>query len=328
MKINKIGFILILLFTIFITSSFSQTNKVGQTGLQFLKVDAGARAAAMGGTMTTVGDDANAMFYNPAGLARQEYGANLLFNHTQWFADIAYSSFAASYNLEGIGTFGFQGILTDYGDDIIGTRVANNDLGYIETGKLNVGAYSFGVSYARNLSEMFTVGGTVKYVGQLLGSNLMPDGNTKDNKVSGFGFDFGTIFYPGWKTFRFGMSVRNFGPEFKYEKEGFELPLTFSIGVGMNVMSLFDINDQTLLLAIDAIHSRDYTERANFGAEYILINMIALRAGYKTNYDNENLSLGLGLFIKISDINIKVDYSFSNMQNFDGINRFSLGLGF
>jgi hypothetical protein len=328
MKKNIIGIILILLLAILTTPGFSQITKVGQTGLQFLKVDAGAREAAMGGAMTTITDGANSVFYNPAGLARQETLGDVAGNHTQWFADIAYSSFAASYTLEGIGTFGLHGIFTDYGDDIIGTRVADTELGYIETGAIDVGAYSFGLSYARNLSSKFAIGGTVKYVGQSLGSNLMPDGSTKNNEVSGVGFDFGTIFYPGWKSFRFGMSVKNFGTELEYEKESFEIPLTFSIGVGMNIMTLFGMDDQTLLLAVDAVHPRAYSERVNLGAEYLLINMIALRAGYKTNHDNEGFNAGVGLYLDVSGIKVKADYSYSDMQNFDGINRFSLGVGF
>ena len=48
-----------------------------------------------------------------------------------------------------------------------------------------------------------------------------------------------------------------------------------------------------LLVSIDAIHPRDYTERINLGAEYVLMDMIALRAGYRFNYDEEGLTAGL-----------------------------------
>jgi len=253
--------------------------------------------------------------------------ADFMFNNTQWIADIKYNSVAVAYTFEDIGTFALQGLFADYGD-IIGTRVASNEQGYISTGNIDVNAYSIGLSYARNLSEKFTVGGTVKYVSQSLGSNLMPDGSTKDNKVSGAAFDFGTIYYPGWKSLRFGFSVRNFAKEFEYEKESFELPLTFNIGFAMNLFDLIDIPNQSLLLSIDAVHPRDYSERMKFGAEYTLFDMVSVRAGYKTNHDIEGFSGGLGLFYEISGINLKVDYSYSSMEFFDAVNRFTVGFSF
>lgn len=39
------------------------------TGFTFMKIGVGARAVAMGGAFTAVADDANALFWNPAGLA-------------------------------------------------------------------------------------------------------------------------------------------------------------------------------------------------------------------------------------------------------------------
>jgi hypothetical protein len=124
------------------------------------------------------------------------------------------------------------------------------------------------------------------------------------------------------------MSVRNFSKEFEYERESFELPLTFNIGVSMNVMDLFDMPDQTLLLAVDAVHPRDYTERLKFGAEYLLLDMIAVRAGYKTNHDIESFSGGLGFAYEASGMNFHIDYSYSEIEFFDAVNRFTFGFSF
>jgi hypothetical protein len=327
---KKIKFVvnLLMLIAVFTTPANAQLKKLAQTGLQVLKIDAGARAASMAGAMTNAGYDANAQFYNPAGLARMEYGADVLLNNTQWIADISYNSFAAAYTIEGIGTFGVHGLFTDYGDDIIGTRIAPNEDGYVTTGNVDVSGYSFGISYARNLSDKFSVGGTVKFIGQSLGSSLMNNNSLKDNKVSGVAFDFGTIFYPGWESFRFGMSVKNFGPELTYEKESFEPPLIFTIGAAFDFLDMFQVQDQGLLVSIDLQHPRDYTERVHFGAEYIFMDILALRAGYKTNYDNEGLTFGAGLLYEISGVNLKVDYSYNDMEYFSGVNRFTVGFSF
>ena len=49
-------------------------------------------------------------------------------------------------------------------------------------------------------------------------------------------------------------------------------------------MDIFDFmpslqESQSLVLAIDAVHPRDYTERIHVGGEYWYMDMIALRAG-------------------------------------------------
>lgn len=328
MKKLSVLITIFFLVAIFVMPAHSGIKKVAQTGLQFLKLDYSPRAAAMGGAYMLVGTEADAMFYNPSGMAKMRSSVDVFFGNTQWIADIKYNAGAIAKSLGQWGTVGFNIIYADYGSDIQGTRVASNEQGYVETGNVDVGAYSAGIAYAKRLSDKFSVGGGIRYVGQKLGENLMPDGSTKKNNVNGLAFDFGTMFYPGLRSLRFGMSVRNFSKEFKYEKEGFQLPLTFSIGMAMNVLDFMEDENQTLLVSVDAIHPRDYSERLNFGAEYILFNMLALRGGYKTNYDIEGLTGGFGVFYKMSGIAVRFDYSYSAIEVFDAINRFSVGLSF
>ena len=328
---KKINIILSLFIMLGMLSSpsYAQPKKLAQTGLQFLKVDVGARTAAMGGINTTTNYDASAMFYNPAGMALMDTEWDFMANQTMWIADIGYSAIGLAKTFEGIGTFGISTVFADYGD-IEGTVIAANEAGYIKTGNISVNAYAVGLSYARSLSEQFAIGGQVKYVTQELGESQMslnPD-DIKENKVDGVAFDFGTVFYPGWNSFRFGMSVRNFGDELEYEKESFQIPLTFTFGIAMDVFDFTDIEDQSLVLAVDAIHPRDFTERVHVGMEYLFLDMFAVRGGYKFNYDIESFSGGLGFYMDISGLMVKADYSYSDMEYFDGVNRFTIGLGF
>jgi hypothetical protein len=156
----------------------------------------------------------------------------------------------------------------------------------------------------------------------------MNDGSTKKNEVSGMTFDFGTVFYPGWESFRFGISVKNFGDELTYERESFETPLTFTIGVAMNVLDLTSMEDQTLLVTFDAVHPRDYSERVKMGLEYLLFNMFAFRVGYITNHDVMGASAGLGFFYDLSGIGLRIDYAYSDTEYFDSVQRISAGFSF
>jgi hypothetical protein len=311
---------------VFVMPSHSLIKKVAQTGLQFLKVDVGARGAAMGGAFMMVGDDANALFFNPAGIGKMQSNFDFFVTRTDWIADISYNAVGLVKNLETIGNIGFSFITCSYGD-LIGTRVAATEAGFVETGNLEVGAYAVGFAFARAMTDKFTVGGQIKYASQRLGSNLLSNGQILSNTVSGPAYDFGTIFYPGFRSFRLGMNIRNFSEQFKYEQEAFQLPLTFVISFAMDVLDfLGEEHPNSLVIALDAIHPRDYTERIHLGAEYwFMKNMLAVRAGYKFNYDLEGISAGFGFKKNISGMNFKLDYSYSDLGVFNKVNRLSLG---
>ena len=322
---------LISLIAILIAPVHSQEmKKLGQTGMQFLRVDVGARATTMGGAFMMVGDDAEALFYNPAGIAYMGNSIDLFVSQTSWIADIKYNVGGLVKNLGNWGTVGVSAIFADYsgGTPIWGTRVdMTSDAGYEDTGELDVGAYAIGISYARRLTNKFSIGGQIKLASQHLGSNLVEDGSLVENKVTGTAYDFGTIFYPGFKSLRLGMSIRNFSPEFKYEEEAFELPLTFTLGFAMDVLDFMgDEHEHSLLLSVDAIHPRDYSERLNVGAEFWFMDILALRAGYKYNYDEEGLTGGVGFKYSMGGLGVKIGYSYSPMDVFDSVNRISIGL--
>lgn len=325
-KLNS--FLITILFSmVFITPAHSALKKVGQAGLPFLKVDMSARAAAMGGAFMVVGEDANAMFYNPAGVAKMDKSFDFTAGQTQWIAGITYNSTGLVKNFGNWGNFGLSAIYCSYGD-IEGTIVMDNNQGFERTGNVDVSASAFGLSYARNLSSKFTVGGQIKWVSQHLGSSVLNDGSTVKNAVSDLAYDFGTIFYPGFKSFRFGMSIRNFSRELRYQKEGFQLPLTFTIGAAIDLMDFVNVEGNSLLLAVDAIHPRDYSERLHVGVEYKLMDMFSLRAGYKYNYDEEGITLGAGLQKSLGRTIFRIDYAYAPMDFFDTVNRITVGISF
>jgi hypothetical protein len=325
-----IGFLSILTLILITPVQSFAAKKLGQTGLKFLDVCVGARAAGMGEAYTVISDDANAIFHNPAGIAQMEAEKfDLTVSRIQWIADISYNAVGIAINGGVWGNFGLSLIpAPDYGE-INGTIVSTNEKGYERTGPVDVSAFAMGLAYGRKFTDKFMIGGHVKYAYQHLGSNPMLNQETDSiftqvNELSTIAYDFGTIFYPGFKSFRFGMSVRNFSGAVNYEVYNFQLPLTFKIGVGMDVLDFFGEHPgKSFLIAIDAVHPRDYTERLLIGGEFS-IGMLKLRAGYKFNYDNEGLSAGCG----INTGNIKLDYAYSDFGDFNLVNRVSLGLLF
>ena len=267
------------------------------------------------------------MFYNPAGMTEQPYSIDFFSTQTNWLADISYYTLGVTKKLGNFGVIGFSMQTSDYGS-IIGTRVADNTAGFIETGNVEVEALAMGISFAKSLTDRFSVGGQVKFVSQSLGNTLMSDGSEKSNKTDGLAYDFGTIYYPGIKSFRFGMGVRNFSKNFKYEDDSFPLPLTFTMGVALDVMDFVGSfgENHNLLVEVDAVHPIDYTERINMGIEYGFKKIFFLRGGYKFNHDTEGLSLGIGFSIRLIGLMTKLSYSFNDAGSFYPVNRISIGI--
>jgi len=310
-------------------------KKVGQSTMNFLQVGVIPGASAMGEAYTAIGTGCESIFFNPAGLPEMDSRFAAIMSTTQWFADINYMVGALAWNLGNIGTVGLSLLSVDYGD-IIWTGLAESPsdiLGYREYGMVdNVGAYAFGASYGRRITNQFSIGGNVRYVGQQLGESKFWVNDTtstlKKNSESQVAFDMGIKFYPGLKSFRLAMSIRNFGPSIKYEEITATLPLTFAVGVAMDMMDLIvpdHSRDNSLLLSADFIHPNNYTERVNVGLEYKLIRMLSLRCGYQSNTDLAGFSAGIGVTLpSVGGRNLEVGYSYSEFNIFDGVNRFSL----
>ena len=225
---NSLLFLIILTF---FSRSFAE-EKLAQTGFQFLSVATDARAGAMGDAMTSLELGSASLYFNPAGLARMDGHFELLANQNRWIADITYNSFALSYNPAGgrYGVFGLSFVSVDYGE-VEGTMVWANEQGYIDTEIMNPTAFSAGLGYAKSLTDKFSVGGQIKYAGQQLGKSMTTLGEdsliVKKNLAFATAVDFGTLYRTGFKSLVFGMSVRNFSNEIKFEKEAFQLPLAF-----------------------------------------------------------------------------------------------------
>ena len=312
-------------------------NKLGQSTMNFLQVSVSPKGSSLGDAYTTIGTGAEAIFYNPAGLAQMKTKFEAIFTTTQWLTDIQYLAGAIAWNMGNVGTVAFSFLGVDYGD-IYATKLisyeesSTHQLGYIDNGLMkNVGAYAFGLTYSKSISHKFLMGGSVRFIGQNLGESLTKAG-PKKNKAQKLVFDFGLKYYTGFKSFCFGMSIRNFGTAVKYEEITAQLPLVFALGAAIDLMDFVDPDHSegnTLVLASDFSHPNNYTERVNVGLEYNFMNLFSLRGGYQSNLDFGGFSAGFGLSSPpFSGTKVEFNYSFSKFKTFDNVNRFSFLLSF
>ncbi len=336
---QRLGEIIILLvYFAMSTSTFAQ-QKLAQAGMKWLTVGTDARASALAGAVTATEGYSSAMFYNPAGMSRLSTGVNVAFGKTLWIADIDYS-YASVAIRPGDGEWGVFGLSVqgvDYGDLTARVRSETDPRGYIETGTFTPSAWMIGLGYARAFGDKFSIGGNVKYAKQNLGSGYtqIAGGGLsgfKDYSVDVYAFDLGVLYHTGYKSLTFGMSVRNFSKEISYIKEEFQLPLTFRIGLSMDVMDWFDMNkeQQGFLLTVDAEHPRDYQEQIRIGGEYTFFKLVAFRAGYISGTNEEGVSLGIGALKAYNDEGgtLGADYAYTPFGVFGNVHRFSFQISF
>jgi hypothetical protein len=338
-RIGLISAMIVVMIGLCASGAMGQA-KLAQTGFNFLSVGTDARATGMGEAFATMEGSSTSLFYNPAGLAGIKTFVDLSMSQMKWIADIKYLAGTVAFSLDE-GRYGVVGVSfmnIAYGDFNF-TQVAANEQGYQDIeGYPNPSAYVIGLGYGRALSDQFSVGGQIKYAYQSLGQSVVPvystvatgSGTTRkdttdemrDYSVGTLAFDFGTLFKTGLKSLAFGVSVNNFAPEIKYERESFQLPLSFKIGLSMNVLDLVPGigEDHSLFVSVDAVHPRSYDEYLNLGGEYIFSKTVALRVGYITGHPDYDLTAGIGL----QKAGIAIDYSYMPHKVFNNIQRISV----
>jgi hypothetical protein len=323
--------LLMVCFCLCAVGEAQENVKLAQTGMQFLSVVSDARAAALANAVTTLPMGSGSLFFNPACMTESDL-LDVSASRNEWIADIRHTTFSLSVKpAQGdYGVFGISVQTVDYGE-IIGTVVANNDQGYLDYKDLGMPnpdpkGLAIGVGYAKALNDKFSVGVQVRWVKQDLGESILPvdtsSSTTTGNKVNPLVFDFGTLFKTGFKSLTFGMSVRNFSKEVTFATEAFELPLTFTLGVSMDLMNFLGDTSivRSVLVAIDAVHNRDYREQLFAGLEVNLFDVLALRGGIITNSDENAGTFGLG----VHQYGLAIDYAYTPFGIFDKVQRFTV----
>ncbi len=304
-------------------------KKVAQSKLQFLKLEVGARAIALGGAYGAVTGEPNCIFYNPAGTAFID-GLALAFNHSDWLAGSSHQSAAISYHIPRLGVFSMNYLSVNYGSFERTVVDAHSWEGYLSLGTFDVGEYAFGLGFARQITDRLFIGGQVKYAYQKLGDSQVWEYVGSDfeatreisNETDVVAYDFGTFYNSGFKNLCIGIAVQNFA--------NIPIPLNFRFGMAMDVNQLFfpSWTEDRLTFSYEIQHPRDYTERAQFGLEFAYHKFIALRGGYKINFDEQSLTGGVGLNLTYQKIGVTLDYAVADFAAFGLLHRISVGLSY
>ena len=81
-----------------------------------------------------------------------------------------------------------------------------------------------------------------------------------------------------------------------------------------------------MLTTIQVVRPNDADEQYNTGVEYELNRTFMLRAGYKFNYDAENVAAGVGMRLQVIGIQGSLDYGYNYFRWLSGTHSLSLEL--
>jgi len=289
-------------------------EKVGTFGGQFLKIGVGARGAGIGGAFVAMADDATAVFWNAAGIARIDPDkSQLSLNHTNWPADLSFDQVGYVFHMKKIpGAFAVHARALTM--QPMEETTAFQPFGTGQT--FDAGMLAAGVTYARMFTDKFSAG---------LTANMIHTG-LADLSQQTFSFDLGTLYDVGAAGMKIGMAIQNIGSQEKFIEREARIPSVFRVGTSA---TLLQSADQKLVGSFEFSHPPDNSERVNVGAEYAFHKYLFLRGGYAFNYDAEGIAGGVGFHFPVSVAGMAdMDYSYTDMLDLGAAHRFSLRFQF
>lgn len=297
---------IILLVTLLGRISIAQSNS-GRTAADFLTIDVGARAAAMGGAYTALSEGAVSAYWNPAGLARIESG-DIILNHFEWLQDVSLEYGAASFRVSDRLVMSASISYLNYGNidryDNSGSMLSDEITAYDWAGAISAGI---------SLTDELSFGLTGKYVNQ----------NLDDIKGSALAMDAGLRYEMANVTL--AGFVGNFGSNMKFDEVYERLPAMGRLGVAVRPFG------SSFTTSVDLVKEFDGDMALKHGLEYGFMGQYFIRSGYNYNMNDEEKSLsgfafGLGIYLNQAII----DYAYTPSDSYtkDDIHRFSLSWQF
>lgn len=312
------------IFFLLLGAFFLLTGLPAWGALDLSEIGVGARPLGMGRAYIGLADDASAVFFNPAGLARGE-SLSLVSMSGSMFGDAGYLMFGGANSLP-IGRVGFGYMNSSIGGIPLTTITGTGSTQAItQYGQTDYSSSQMFFSYGSKLNRFLkngwghnlAVGGTLK----LFSQGFSGGGVTMQNASgSGMDADFGLL-WDAHRSVNIGLVFQNFLPESLGGK------FTWQARAGQpavveGIPSILRLGSHVRLLGLDGLfknleHRFDLTldcEKENLpdrpllwhaGAEYSPLELIALRVGIDQKARAEsggygvdnNLTAGVGFLL-------------------------------
>ncbi len=321
-------------------------SRVGTAGGQELLIPVGARGVGIGGASLSYASGVDAMYWNPAGLARMTNSAEATFTTMSYFADINVAYGAFGIKAGALGAIGVSVKSLAFGDIPITTTTQPDG-----TGQTYSPSYvDVGLTYSNMLSDRVSFGVTATLVTeQIMSTSASAIAFSGGVQYSGLGL-------PGLSL---GVAVKNVGSSLNFAGSNLlvqataanadrpasfyavttapaELPTT--IEVGLSYLAHFD--DANSLRFGGNFQNNNYDDDEwKVGAEYTFQNLVFVRGGYDfaptavTDIAGQNsymydYSFGAGVRVDLGGAIATLDYGYRHMKILSANNVITVTLGF
>jgi len=267
----------------------------------FEDIGMGARPLGMGGTFAASADGADAIFWNPAGVASTQ-SRELTMSYVELYGLVSYSALGYAHRMES----------------------ASAGIGIVSSSDVD-GAYqenALALSAAKEITHGLSLGANVKYL-----SSTASTGDMRIGGGRGLALDLGFQYRMLDDMVFLGASSQNLLSYVSYSREAVKdipgnsysenLDISYRAGAKID-LELFSP------LVQDAALAADFSDGdVHVGAEYIFREIIAVRAGFRSgNALTRSITGGFGLMLSA----FRLDYAYVGSEVGAQTSQFSLSV--
>ncbi|MGB1094345.1 MAG: PorV/PorQ family protein [Bacteroidia bacterium] len=337
-------------------------ERQGQAGAAQLTINGWARSSGLGYAAGGLISGAEALYMNVGGLDRMTNRTELVFARTEWLmgSGIGINNLGLAVKMGEDGYAGTLGVqVMQFGIDPIQITTEQNPHGGIGTYRVNM--TNIGVSYGKQFSNSISAGITARLI-----SEGIPDVSASGMALDA-GVQYTTTLIPRLGSekrndFKFGVSVKNIGPDLKFDGDGLSYKALIQDGdynktmqvktdvvklpAMLNVAASYDIRldktkgvyDNRLTVGFGFTNHSFSANQTTLSFEYGYKDMLMVRGGYCYQQgvfsEETRTSAFTGPFAGVSydwhindENTVSLDYSYRATNPFSGVHSFGVRIG-
>jgi len=345
-KAKQVVLLLVSVCLVFTSLYAGNKSRIGTAGAQELLIPVGARGLALGGSALSNATGVDAIFWNPAGLAKMSGGAEAMFSQMSYIADVGVTYGAVGLKAGSFGNLGLSIKSLSFGDIPVTTELFPDGTGTTYSPSF----IDFGFTYSSQLSDRISFGVTATLVTEKIMST-----STSGVAFSG-GLQYSGLAIPGLSL---GVAIKNVGSSLQFDGSNLivtanpqgasreatfykvstaaaDLPTSLEIGLSYQV----SLSDDAKVNVMSQFQNNNYMDdEYKFGGEFAYNNMLFLRGGYtlapnadkdptgQTSYQYD-YTFGAGVHFDLGGVTATFDYAYRHQLILKANSVIAVTLGF
>ncbi|RAJ06549.1 hypothetical protein LX64_01676 [Chitinophaga skermanii] len=319
------------------TDSVTWNGKASPTAVPFLRMNTDIRSAGIGESGVALPGDNVTHYANAARMAQIESKGAVAVAYTPWMSNLAKN--IALYAASGHYKFNEREVFSASLRYFKQGKLLQTDEYGQSVGESNPYDLAVDVSYARKLSNRFSIGAAFRYINSHIANNSYAGYKNGNAVAADLGVYYQSKENAQGQSWHAGAALTNVGTKIKYgeDNSSYKLPSNFALGVAFQqkweelhqVILTTEVNKPLVKSYVDGFGKNIVY---NVGGEYAYRKMLALRAGY--NYENtavgglRYVTTGLGVYYKILRFDLAYLIPTQDGANATISNTFKFGFSF